>query len=656
MDEEILKRLEEISRRLGEMEARVGTPAEAKPSPPQKMVSEEKPAFRPAPVGSPFDPLVSMPDLGAPPKPPISHSQPAPKVIPEKEQKHLESYIGRWFLGIVGIVAIILGTSFFLKYAFENNLIGEVGRVAIGVAGGLLFVIAGEVMRSRYKNYSYILSGGGLGLFYLSIYGAFHYYGLIGQTTAFGFMLAVSTFGVVLSLRADALPLAALAAFGGFLTPFLLSSGVPNDFGFFGYLIILNVGILAVAFFKKWHALTLLGFTGSVLNFASWFGAYYEPDKLFFTVGVLTVFYAIFLLTGFFSNVATRTMSTRGDLFVLTVNAAWYFGWCYYLLHPQYDLMLGFLAAGLGAVYLFFAYAATIMHPEDRNYVLSLGGLSVLFLTIAIPLALEQNAITIAWAVEAGVLFLIGFAMSDFRMRFFAMAVFVLSLLRFFSYDGGFDAASAGIVVFNKRFFTYFVLIAVSSIMGYVAYLKRDILVKEERGIQPFLWSAANVLLLMAVTMEILGFYGVRIVSNEEEINNERIRNIPVLQQPAGSSIAPSQYAPRSFPSEADYTEHYAKIRSLTNQRNAAISVFWALYAIALMAVGMIVGNKYVRWSALALFGITTFKVFILDLASLQTPYRIISFTVLGLILLFASYLYFRYQKSIEVQKESIAQ
>jgi len=151
-----------------------------------------------------------MPDPGAPPKPPIS--QPAPKdsigyspisvstgelpgAVPARgvraEKKNVESYIGRWFLGIVGIVAVILGTSFFLKYAFENNLIGEVGRVALGVAGGLLFVIAGEVMRSRYKNYSYILSGGGLGLFYLSIYGAFHYYDLIGQTTAFGFMLAL---------------------------------------------------------------------------------------------------------------------------------------------------------------------------------------------------------------------------------------------------------------------------------------------------------------------------------------------------------------------------------------------------------------------------------------------------------------------------------
>src|SRR3989344_303931 len=480
MDEEILKRLEEISRRLGEMEARAGVQKKPAEEAPKTSAPEERPAPS-SYTGSPFDPLVSMSDLGVPPKPPIS--QPAPKVIPEKEQKHLESYIGRWFLGIVGIVAVILGTSFFLKYAFENNLIGEVGRVALGVAGGLLFVIAGEVMRSRYKNYSYILSGGGLGLFYLSIYGAFHYYDLIGQTTAFGFMLAVTAFGVVLSLWADALPLAALAAFGGFLTPFLLSSGVPNDVGLFGYLGILNIGILAVAFFKKWRELTLLGFTATVLNFASWFGAFYEPDKLFFTVGALSVFYAIFLLTGFASNVATRTMSTRGDLF--------------------------------------------------------------------------------------------------------AMTVLVLSMFRFFGYDGGLETDSVGILIFNKRFFTYVVLIAVSFIMGYVAHLKRDVLVKEERGVRPFLWSAANVLLLIAVTMEILGFYGARIADLEKEYREKQISNTPVLQEGANPFTPPS-YLPKPV-SGGEYEEYYAKIRSLTNQRNAVISVFWALYAIVLMAVGMIV-------------------------------------------------------------------
>src|SRR3989344_5584498 len=124
-------------------------------------------------------------------------------------------------------------------------------------------------------------------------------------------MAAVTAFGVILSLWAGTLELAGIAAFGGFLTPFLVAGGTPNEFGFFGYLTILNIGILSVAFFKKWHGLTFLGFTGTVINFASWYGAYYEPKKLSVALVALTMYYMTFLLAGFAANAVTRKVSAR---------------------------------------------------------------------------------------------------------------------------------------------------------------------------------------------------------------------------------------------------------------------------------------------------------------------------------------------------------
>src|SRR3990167_5912521 len=162
-----------------------------------------------------------------------------PALAPEIPKGDMESYIGRWILGIVGIVAILFGTSFFLKYAFENNLIGPAGRVAMGIIGGVLLIFLGEYLRPRLAKYSFILSGGGLGLLYLSTYGAFWYYDFIGQGTAFGFMSLITLFGVVLAVWVDAIPISAISIFGGFLTPFLLSTGVSYDFGFFMYLAIL---------------------------------------------------------------------------------------------------------------------------------------------------------------------------------------------------------------------------------------------------------------------------------------------------------------------------------------------------------------------------------------------------------------------------------
>jgi uncharacterized membrane protein len=77
------------------------------------------------------------------------------------------------------------------------------------------------------------------------------------------------------------------------------------------------------------------------------------------------------------------------------------------------------------------------------------------------------------------------------------------------------------------------------------------------------------------------------------------------------------------------------------------MSVFWTLYAIALVAAGIVLRHAYLRWAALALFGFTVVKVFTVDLAGLETLYRIISFLVLGCILLATSYLYFRYEQAM---------
>ncbi len=322
----------------------------------------------------------------------------------ESHPKDIESYIGRWMLGVVGIIAIIFGASFFLKYAFDNNIIGETGRVILGVFGGLGFIVLGEILRPRLEKYSFILSGGGLALLYLSIYAAYAFYPQtfgLSQTGAFAFMSVVTAFGVVLSVWANAMPLASLAAFGGFLTPFLIGSTHPNDMGFFTYIALLNLGILAVAFSKNWRELTLLGFLGTMVNFAAWFGTQYHPDKLFFTIYALVIFYAIYVCTSVVANLSTKEASNEGDLFILSINPAWFFGWLYFLLKPDYEYSLGFIAAALGAVYIFFAYLASTMHHEDSKFSLFLGAIAVLFLTIAVPLQLSQNAITIAWAMEA---------------------------------------------------------------------------------------------------------------------------------------------------------------------------------------------------------------------------------------------------------------
>jgi uncharacterized membrane protein len=70
------------------------------------------------------------------------------------------------------------------------------------------------------------------------------------------------------------------------------------------------------------------------------------------------------------------------------------------------------------------------------------------------------------------------------------------------------------------------------------------------------------------------------------------------------------------------------------------LSVLWTLYAAAALAWGFIRSLPALRYAALALFGIVIAKVFLVDLSSVQTVYRIVSFLILGVVLLGVSLLY----------------
>ncbi len=633
--DEIVKRLEQIENRLQALEGRLSS----KTGPVETSQMSQTP----------------------PPPPPayVSEQTVPPAVSRPQEASHVESYIGRWILGVTGIVAILFGASFFLKYAFDSNLIGPGGRVMLGLVGGLLFVIVGEVLRGRYQKYSFIVSGGGLALFYLTIFSAQHFYGFINQTTALGFLSLVTAFGVVLAVWSDGLPLAMIAVFGGFLAPFLVSTGVSNDLGFFFYIGILTLGVLAVSFFRKWQALTLIGFIGMMINFSSWYGTYYTAPKLAFTMYILACFYVLYTLAGIVSTLVTKTKSNTADLFILTANVGWFFLWSYFLLYSQQHALLGFLAAALGALYIFFAYLASTTNPDDKNFILFLGALAVLFLTIAIPLELEQNAITIAWAVEAVILFFLGVSLKNQGMRMFASGVFLLALLRLFMFDSEAGSFANYIPVFNKRFFTYAMVILSSAILTYLAVGRKNEFTKQEKGTSAFFTTALNFLVLVVVTLEIYTFFNAKVFTLLQNEEATRQKNTPILNQPCVQYDYKGlcmQYGSSDYYGSSNYGNaayNSSEYRSLMNQRNASISIFWGIYASILIVVGILYRVSFLRWSALILFGVTTGKVFIFDLAGLKTPYRILSFTVFGLILLAASYLYFRFEKRL---KEDVPQ
>ena len=273
--------------------------------------------------------------------PPFQAIQGSPAAAMEQEQKvktekrsdeNLEFKIGSKVFTAVGVVAVICAVGFFLRYAFENNLINEFGRVALGVIAGLVLLAIGEATRKRFPNYGQALTGGGLGVSYLSFYAAFSFYKLIDQPAAFFAMIVVTAAGILLSLRQNSMALAIFAQIGGFLTPLLINSGNGSPHVVFLYVALLDVAVFLIAFYKSWQPLSVISLAGTALAYLYWYNNFYSTEQFVPALGYLSLFFAIFLCIPFIQYFIKRSRQNSWDMSLISANPIFYFAMSYALI------------------------------------------------------------------------------------------------------------------------------------------------------------------------------------------------------------------------------------------------------------------------------------------------------------------------------------
>ena len=201
------------------------------PKPPDETPFEARPPETVMPMGVP--PI--GPDLRAVPTTPLAPSQLSARTI---KADQIESVIGRRWVGWAAVCLILFAAAFFLKYAFDNRWIGELGRVAIGVAAGVGMTVGGFKYHKRgWRIFSQILTGGGVVLLYLSAYAAFGYYHLASQKAAFAYLAILVAEAALLAFLYNAPAIAIMALVGGFLTPILLHTDRDQYRSLFGYIV-----------------------------------------------------------------------------------------------------------------------------------------------------------------------------------------------------------------------------------------------------------------------------------------------------------------------------------------------------------------------------------------------------------------------------------
>jgi uncharacterized membrane protein len=554
-------------------------------------------------------------------------------------EKSLEENIGgTWFMRI-GITALVLGISFFLKYAFDNDWIGETGRVMIGIFIGLGMLSFGEKTIRKYVMYGQMMTGAGIAVLYLSIFSAFNYYHIIGSFTAFFAMLIITAAGIILSLRYDAISLMMVALIGGFATPLMASSGQNNQFGLLSYVALLDMAILAVSIFKKWREVNVAGFMGTVILFSAWAEKFYTKNDLNSTMFFLTLFFVIYSISSLIYNLVKKEKSTGVEQILTLISAVIYFSASYALLNEKYHVLMGFFAIVLAIYYFLWAFVVRNFTPEDENLYGFLAFLTVGFVTLALPIQFKQNVITIGWIIEAVLLMIIGMKLKKNVIVIFSIVVSALALFRYLVFDvSRLDKYS--VTVFNSAFFTAIMLIVALYLIGYIVkiFSNQEDTVINKKSIFALFMITANLVTIFAISREVTTSY-------ERDINA-----IYAKQSEAQSFLYDSgaQSGMNSYYNSSAFKLNQSKIEKLQNKSSISLSIFWLIYAIILLAVGVMGKYKSVRVGGLMLLLLAIIKLFFIDLWSLGTLYRIISSMSLGVVLLAISFVYQKYKNTIK--------
>jgi uncharacterized membrane protein len=686
---------DDTAARLAALEERVrelSGPAAVGPPPPA-------PAPPPAPVAAP---LVVMPVEPSPSRPPAA-----------RPALDLEQRIGARWATWVGVVVILVAIALFLKWAMDHDYLGPVTRVSVGIVCGLLMLLGGLALRAR-RDVPYLgegLAGGGLGVLYLSLFAAHVLYRLLGAPAAFAAMFAVTGLGTLVAVLSNRLSTAVLAVLGGLLTPVLLQVERLDERNLFAYLLVLDVLALLVARFRTWPALNRLAWGGSALLILPTLLRDPEAPRPLARLVLLSAVFLVFVAVPLFRERARRERVGRIDLILVVANAAAYFWAVYVTLEAWRPAAEGLYAVALAVLYRLVAvdYAGRV--PEDSTTEMLHEGVSWTFLTLAIPLALGGQWVTLAWAVQGVMLLWLATRAPAPVAAWGGLLALLLAAIRVVFLDRyGFPGVPA---IWNLTFLIHALVVAGLVAGGALAGRARQIGagVLRTEAIRSVLWVAAALTaaalfwrepsglwpatlltlellavgcLVRVVRSEAFGLaipalvviLAVRVLVADDGLARAAagtLLSLPLLSRIgaclaigiAGGGLARSgdpgvRHIGQAISGTAGlillyvlsvgWTRYQDALRlsrpagrstaDLRWRTQAGLSVLWAIYAGVALAWGLARDNRAIRYAGLALLGLTVFKVFAIDFAEVRTAYRILSFVVLGVVLLLVSVAY----------------
>ncbi len=341
----------------------------------------------------------------------------------------------QWLLR-VGVLVLVVGVGFFLKYSIAKGLLGPLARVALSAITGLVMLIAGtRMLGKKYHVLGQGLLGAGLATLYFSVFAASNLFQLIEPVPAFGLMALVTLLAGGIAVRFDSILVAVLGIIGGYLTPLLLSTAAVDFPSQFGYVLVLGIGVLGICYWKNWPIVNYLSFFAT---YALFFAAMrsYDATDFWEVFPFMIAFFLLFAAMTVLYKIVRHTKSNLLDLIAMFINAGVFFAVGYRLIDERYGRKwIAALSLGLASFYTAHIYYFLRRKLVDRELLVSMIGLATFFLAITMPLVLSRQWITASWAIQAVVLMWVAQQLGSNVVRRFALFLLAVVLARFCLFD-----------------------------------------------------------------------------------------------------------------------------------------------------------------------------------------------------------------------------
>ena len=477
----------------------------------------------------------------------------------------------------------MIAAVFFVVMAVHNGWIGVGARMGLAFAASAALVGFGVWLYERRGQTQAALAtvASGLAALYASTAATTLHYHLLSPVLGLVIAGAVGALALVLAVRWSSQQIAGIGIVGSLLAPVFVGAGTSTS-----SLVFMTIALLAaigVVVERGWAWLALVAYVVSVPQAASWLWVEHD-HRLWLTLVVTTAFWLLYVVAALGYELRTPTKSLRlSSASLLLANASVTAAGGWFLIddagHRTGANAWLFALAGAHVVLGMLVWRSR----ASREIALLLYGVAAAVVAVAIPVALGGPAVVAAWSAEAVVLAWAGRRTDTPERGLVASLVLAgMALVHVLAFEVPPNSLAYGL---------HSIPVAIGSV-ALVLVALAGIAAAYREVVEPLAWACAGLAVYLASGLVV--------------------------------DLAGAQY------------------HDSTQTSQLALSGFWGALGFAAIVAGLLRRKRALRLGGLAVLALAVGKVFVVDLAHLESIWRVGSFLAIGLLLLAGAFAYQR--------------